>query len=151
MFPDMMEVELCSSGGRQSSDCTDKVALFSHRVNYDHDGILPIRFQKLHYEVNTGCVPGCIWDWKGMEFSEGQQMNGFSLEAHIAGGDIFAYVPGHLQPPVIYGDQFQCLPSSRMSSKFGVVTKGQNLTVKLGSGNVDFASVIKQTVLQGLL
>ena len=34
------------------------------RVSPDN-GILPIRFQKLHYEINAGGVPGCIWDWKG--------------------------------------------------------------------------------------
>ena len=70
-------------------------------------------------------------------------MNGFSLEAHVASRDIPAYVPGHLWPPVVSGDQFQCFPSSRMSSEFGVMTKGQDPATKLGSRNVDFASIIK--------
>ena len=64
MFPDVSEIELCGSGSRQSGDCTHEVASFSHRVNYDHDGVLPVRFQQLCYEINTGSVPGCIWDWE---------------------------------------------------------------------------------------
>ena len=71
MFPDVSEIELCSSGSRQSGDCTHKVALFSHRVDYDHDGVLPVRFWQLHYEINTGSVPGCIQDWERVKFSGG--------------------------------------------------------------------------------
>ena len=70
-------------------------------------------------------------------------MNGFSPEAHVTSGDIPAYVPGHLWPPVISGDQFQCLPSSGMSSKFGVMTGGQDLVTEFGSRDIDFASMIK--------
>ena len=33
-----------------------------------------------------------------------------------------------------------------MPSEFGVVTEGQNLAMKFGSRNVDFASIIKQSV-----
>ena len=57
MFPGVLEVELCSSGSRQGGDCTDKVASFSHRVNYDHDGIFSVRFWELSYEIDTDSVP----------------------------------------------------------------------------------------------
>ena len=54
----------------------------------------------------SGSVPRCIWNWKGMKFSRRWLTNGFGLEAHVAGGDIFTNVPGHLQPPVISRNQF---------------------------------------------
>ena len=57
-------------------------------------------------------------------------MNGFGPEAHVAGGDIFTSVPGHLWPPVVSRNQFHCLPSSGMPSELGVMTKGQNPAVR---------------------
>ena len=71
MFPDVSEIELCGPSSRQSGDCTDEVASFSHRVDYNHDGILPVRFQQLHYKINTGSVPRCVWDWERVKFSRG--------------------------------------------------------------------------------
>ena len=106
MFPDVSEIELGSSHGRKSSDCTHEVASFGYRVDYDHDGVFSIRFRELCYEIHTGGVPRCIWDWKGMKFSGRWLTNGFGLEAHVTGGDIFTNVPGHLQPPVISRNQF---------------------------------------------
>ena len=104
MFPGVLEVELCGSGGKQSGDCTYEVALFGHRVNYDHDGIFSVAFWKFCYEIDVGSVPGCIQNWKGVKFSGRQLTNGFSPKAHVAGGDIFAYVSGHLWPPVVSRD-----------------------------------------------
>ena len=65
MFPDVSEVELCSSGGRQDGDCTDEVASFSHGVDYNHDGVLPIRLQEFGYKIDTNSVPGHIQNWGG--------------------------------------------------------------------------------------
>ena len=106
MFPDVSEIELGSSCGRESSDCTHKVALFGYRVDYDHDGIFSVRFQELHYEIHTGSVLRCIRNWKGMKFSGRWLMNGFGPEAHVTGEDIFTDVPGHLRPPVVSRNQF---------------------------------------------
>ena len=66
MFPDVSEVELCSSGGRQGGDCTDEVASFSHRVDYDHDGVLPIRLQEFSYKIHANSVPRRIQNWEGV-------------------------------------------------------------------------------------
>ena len=101
MFPDVSEIELCGPSGRQSGDCTHEVASFSHRVDYNHDGILPIRFWQLCYKINTGSVPRCVRDWERVKFSGGWQMNGFGSEAHVTSGDIPAYVPRHLRPPIV--------------------------------------------------
>ena len=72
MFPDVSEVKLCSSSGRQGSDCANEVASFSYRVNYYHDGVLPVGFWEFGYEIDANSVPRCIQNWKGVEFSEGR-------------------------------------------------------------------------------
>ena len=100
-------------------------------------------------KIHTGSVPRCIWNLKGMKFSGRWLTNGFGPEAHVTGGDIFTYVPGHLWPPVVSRNQFQHLPSSGMPSKLGVMTKGQNPVAKFSSGNIDFASIIEQAILEG--
>ena len=41
-----------------------------------------------------------------MKFSRRWLMNGFGPEAHVASGDIFTDVPGHLWPPVVSRNQF---------------------------------------------
>ena len=106
VFPDVSEVELCSSSGGQGGDCTDEVASFSHGVDYDHNGILPIRLREFGYKINANSVPGRIRNWEGVKFSEGWQVNGFSPKTHVAGRDVFAYIPGHLWPPIVSRDQF---------------------------------------------
>ena len=60
MFPDVSEVELCSSGSRQGGDCTDEVTLFSHGVNYNHNGVLPIRLWEFGYKIDANSAPGRI-------------------------------------------------------------------------------------------
>ena len=60
VFPDVPEVELCSSGSGQGGDCTNEVVLFSHRVDYSHDGILPIRLWEFGYKINANSAPGRI-------------------------------------------------------------------------------------------
>ena len=44
MFPDVLEIELGSSCGGKSSDCTHEVASFGYRFDYDHDGVFSVRF-----------------------------------------------------------------------------------------------------------
>ena len=51
MFPYVTEIELSGSSSRQSSDCAYKMAPFGNRVNYHHNGILPIGLWQLHYKV----------------------------------------------------------------------------------------------------
>ena len=105
------------------TDCTDEVALFSHRVDYDHNGILPIGLWEFSYKIDANSVPGHIWDWEGVKFSKGWRANGFSPKTHDTGRDIFAYIPGHLWSPIVSRDQFQGFPPSGVPSKFGVVTE----------------------------
>ena len=87
MFPDVLEIELGGSSGGKSSDCTHEVASFSYGVNYNHDGVFSVRFWELRYEIDTGSVPRCIQNWKGMKFSERWLTNGFGLEAHVTVGN----------------------------------------------------------------
>ena len=101
MFPNMLEVELCSPGGGQGSDCTDKVTLFGQGIHYNHDGVFPVRFWELRYEVNADGVPRRIRDWGWVQFPGQKLANRLCAEAHIACRHILAYVPRHLWPPVI--------------------------------------------------
>ena len=77
------------------------MASFSDRVDHYHDGIFSIRFRQLYYKVNANGIPRCVRNWERVQLSGWQLTNRLSLETHIAGGDIFAYVPRHLWPPII--------------------------------------------------
>ena len=101
VFPDVSEVELCSSSSSQGIDCTDEVTPFGHGIYYDHDGVLPIGFWELHDEVDANGIPRRIQDWKWVQFSSRRLANRFCVKAHIAHRHVLAYIPRHLWPPVI--------------------------------------------------
>ena len=66
MFPYVSEIELGNSGSSQSGDCAHKVAMLGDGVDYYHDGIFPVKFWESNYEIDTGSVPRCIWNWEGV-------------------------------------------------------------------------------------
>ena len=67
----MLKIELGGSGGSQSGDHAQKVAVLSDGVDYYHDGIFPIGFQEFDYKINTGSVPRCIQNWEGRNSPDG--------------------------------------------------------------------------------
>jgi len=52
---------------------------------------------------------------------DGLQNKYLSAEAQVAVGNIHAYVPQHVRPPVASGDELQGFEAARVSSHFGVM------------------------------
>jgi hypothetical protein len=71
----------------------------------------------------------------------------FGLETKIASSSVLSNVPRHVRPPVVSGDEFECLPPSGMSSNVAIVVKGHDLPSDVSSrGNIDLAMEIEYSV-----
>jgi hypothetical protein len=87
---------------------------------------------EFYYEVDRDCFPLFIWDFEGLEFAEGPMSLCFGPETEIASATILTYVSRHLWPPVGLGDEFECLPLSRVSSDAGVMVLGDDSATEFG-------------------
>ena len=64
-------------------------------------GIVTRRFRKFDYEVYADRFPRCGGNRKGVELTDGEVSLSLGAEAEVTGGDILAYVPRYLRPPVV--------------------------------------------------
>jgi len=62
-FPDMVEEEVCGSGGRDCSDSGNEMCAFC-------DGIMSCRLWQLDNEVHTDSIPWSRWNRKRVELSD---------------------------------------------------------------------------------
>jgi len=69
MFPHMVEEKVCSSGGRDRSDCGNEMHTLCDGINDDHNGIMSCRLWQLDNEVHTDSIPWSRWNGKRVEFS----------------------------------------------------------------------------------
>jgi len=71
---------------------------------YDsHDGVMSRGLQEFDHEVDTECIPSCIWNGERLKFANRKVSPGFCPEAEITGAYILANIPRHLRPPVVPG------------------------------------------------
>ena len=70
-----------------------------------------------------------------------------SVEAQVAVGNIHAYVPRHVRPPVALGDKLQGFEAAWVSSHLGVVAERDYPAAEVGSvRDVDATAVIEEAV-----
>jgi hypothetical protein len=87
---------------------------------------------EFYYEVNQDCLPLFVWDLEGLEFAKGPMSLCLGLKAEVTSAAILTYVSQHLWPPVGLGDEFKCLPPSRVSGDAGVVVLSNNSVSEFG-------------------
>ena len=101
MPPDLLKEETCGTRCGDGGKCRGEVGPLCDRVDYHHYGVVTRRFRKLDYKVHADRFPRCGGDRKGVEFTDRKMSLSFGAEAEVTGGDVLAYVPRHLRPPVV--------------------------------------------------
>jgi hypothetical protein len=90
-----------------------------------------MRFQKLNDEVHRDGVPVLVWDLSRMELIMGKSLECLRPVAHITGSNVLADVLGQLGPPVVPGDELQCLEVASISGNLRVVVLLHNPTTEV--------------------
>ena len=74
---------------------------------YDsYDSIMFRGLWEFNHEIDTECIPPCVWNGEQLKFANRRMSPGFRPEAEITGAYILANIPRHLRPPVVPGHQF---------------------------------------------
>jgi len=81
----------------------NKVYSFGDRVYNSHDGVMSGGLWEFNHEIDTECIPLCIWNGERLKFTNRRVSPGFHPEAEITGAYILADIPRHLRPPVVPG------------------------------------------------
>jgi hypothetical protein len=75
-----------------------------------------MHFRTLDDEVHRDGVPVFRWNLGRMKLTVGKLPKCLLLVARVAGSNILADVLGQLGPPVVLGDELQCLEAAGVSS-----------------------------------
>jgi len=105
-LPDVVKKE---SGHSFRCDCRvrwNEVYSLGDRVYYSHDGVMSGGLREFDHEIDTECIPLCIWNGERLKFANRRVSPGFRLEAEITGAHILADIPRHLRPPVVPEHKF---------------------------------------------
>ena len=81
----------------------NKVYSFGDRVYNSYDGVMSGGLQEFDHEIDTECIPLCVWNGEQLKFANRRVSLGFHPEAEITGTYILADIPRHLRPPVVPG------------------------------------------------
>ena len=84
----------------------NEVYFLGDEIYDSHDGVMSRGLWEFDHEINTECIPLCIWNGEQLKFTNWRVSLGFRLEAEITGAYILADIPRHLRPPVVLGHQF---------------------------------------------
>jgi hypothetical protein len=114
--PDVPVVQLGSSDNTKASITLVEVGPLTADVNNK-----PMHLQKLDNEVHQNSVPALVWNLGQMKLTVGESLECLHPVARVAGSDVLADVSGQLGPPVVLGDQLQCLEAASVSSDLRVV------------------------------
>src|SRR5258705_9367735 len=106
--------------------------VFRQPVHYYEDGVVPFRLWQLSDSVNGDDLPTAAWDLVGHKLPHLLCQEGFAVVAGIAPCHIAGNIAGDAQPPVIAGDQLQCLPPLWVASHHRVMVGVDNVMVELG-------------------
>ena len=74
---------------------------------YDsHNSVMSRGLWEFDHEIDTECIPPCVWNREQLKFANWRVSPGFHLEVEITGAYILTNIPRHLRPPVVPGHQF---------------------------------------------
>ena len=120
-----------------------KVGLTSHVVDVRADRCVVPRYWQLRDEIYAHNFPGVVWNVVGLEKCLGVLCRLVAL-TFVTFKDIFLNERGHVWPPVVALDQFNCAVFARVSGGGGVVTCLDDFTAEfVVIWNVQFALVIQ--------
>ena len=81
----------------------NKVYSLGDRVYDSHDGVMFGGLREFDHEIDTECIPLCVWNGERLKFTNRRVSPGFRPEVEITGAYILADIPRHLRPPVVPG------------------------------------------------
>jgi hypothetical protein len=123
------------------------VGAFGKGVNNNHDGIITIGLRKLDNEVHTDMVPTAVRNSKGLKFSKGSLPDGLGPKTHVTGAGVESNELRHARPPIVPRHKLQGLPTSRVSSKSGVMAESHNATTKITTWwNIELSTEVDKTI-----
>ena len=105
-LPDVMKKESGRSFHCDCRVCRNKVYSLRDGVYYSYDGIMSGGLQEFDHEIDTECIPLCIWNEEWLKFANRRVLLGFRPEAEITGVHILTDIPRHMRPPVVLEHQF---------------------------------------------
>jgi hypothetical protein len=108
-----------------------EVGLLTEDVNHNHDHVKPMRFWELDNEVHRDGVPALVWNLGWMKLTVGKSPKRLHPVAHVAGSDVLANMSGQLGPPVVPGDELQCLEAASVPGDPRVVVLLHNLVTEV--------------------
>ena len=79
--------------------------------------------KEFHNEIHTKYVPSQVQNPKRVQFAYQSLPYWFRSKAEIIGADILSNIPRHLRLPVVFRDQLQCFPMSRVSSNLCIMAQ----------------------------
>jgi hypothetical protein len=114
--PNVPVVQPGSSNSTEAGVALVEVGPLTKDVNHNHDRVEPMCFQKLDDEVHLDGVPVLVQNLSQMKLTMGKSPECLHLVARVTGSDILANVSGQLGPPIVPGDELQCLEVASVSS-----------------------------------
>jgi len=105
-LPDVVKKESSCSFHCDCCVCQNKVYSLGDRIYNSHNGIISGGLWEFDHEIDTECIPPCIWNGEQLKFTNWRVSPGFRPEAEIAGAYILVDILRHLRPPVVPGHQF---------------------------------------------
>ena len=75
MLPDVLDINPSGSNGGNGREGVNKMGSFRNGVYNNHDTVFTVCFRQLGNEVDTDYIPRCIWNQKGMEFTNWRTMD----------------------------------------------------------------------------
>jgi len=105
-LPDMVKKESGCSFRCDHHVCRNEVYSLGDRIYDSHDGVMSRGLREFDHEIDTECIPPCVWNGEQLKFANWRVSPGFRLEAEITGAYILADIPRHLRLPVVPGHQF---------------------------------------------
>jgi hypothetical protein len=96
---------------------------------------------QFNYEVDTDCVPWFRQCLQGVELTEGSLVLQLCPVTQVTGFDVYANVPGHLQPPIIACYELQGLEAACMSSDVRIMVLFNDTVPKVSViGDIDLTA-----------
>jgi len=86
--------------------CWNEVYSLGDGIYDSHDSVMSRGLREFDHEINTECIPLCVWNREQLKFANRRVSPEFRLEAEITDAYILANIPRHLRPPVVPGHQF---------------------------------------------
>jgi len=103
---DMVKKESSCSFRCDCCVCRNEVYSLGDGIYDSYDSVMSRGLQEFDHEINTECIPLCVWNREQLKFANWRVSPGFRPEAKIAGAYILADIPRHLRPPVVLEHQF---------------------------------------------